>query len=90
MINWLKGLLNVFSKTPEVPQSVDKAKVDDKVGEAKQPNRRKVPAGKSDKSSKCAGVCSNDACKEKRKRTGTAVRAAAAKGKAKSKTVSKG
>lgn len=90
MIKWLKGLLNAFSKTPEVPQSVDEAKVDDKVGEAKQPNRRKVSSGKSDKGPKCAGVCSNDSCQTKRKRTGTAVRAAAAKGKAKSKTVSKG
>lgn len=90
MINWLKRLIYGPSKTPEVPQSVDEAKVDDKVGKAKQPNRRKVPAGKCDKSSKCAGVCSDDKGKEKRKRTGAAVCAAAAKGKAKSKTVQKG
>ena len=90
MIKWLKGLLNAFSKTPEVPQSVDEAKVDNEVGEAKQPNRRKVSSGKSNKSAKCTGVCSNDTCQTKRKRTGAAVCAAAAKGKAKSKTVSKG
>jgi hypothetical protein len=90
MINWLKGLLNAFSKTPKVPESVDEAKVDDQVRKAKQPNRRKVPAGKSDKSAKPARVRSNNKSETSRKRTGAAVRAAAAKGKAKSKTVPKG
>ena len=87
MINWLKGLLNAFSKTPEVPQSVDEAKVDNQVGKTKQPNRRKVSAGKSDKSPKSTGVRSNNKSQTPRKRTGAAVRAAATKGKAKSKTV---
>ena len=87
MINWFKGLLNAFSKTPEVPQSVDQAKVDDQVREAKQPNRRKVSAGKSDKGTKPARVRSNNKSETSRKRTGAAVRAAATKGKAKSKTV---
>jgi hypothetical protein len=90
MINWLKGLLNVFSKTTEVPQSVDEAKVDNQVREAKQPNRRKVSTGKSDKSAKPTGVRSNNKNQTPRKRTGAAVRAAATKGKGKSKTVSKG
>ena len=90
MINWLKGLLNAFSKTPEVAQSVDEAKVDDQVREAKQPNRRKVSTGKSDKGSKSTGVRSNNKSQTPRKRTGAAVRAAAAKGKGKSKTLSKG
>lgn len=90
MINWLKGLLNVFSKTPEVPQSVDEAKVDDQVREAKQPNRRTVSTGKSNKSAKPARVRSDNKSQTPRKRTGAAVRAAATKGKSKSKTVSKG
>jgi hypothetical protein len=89
MIKWLKGLLNAFSKTPEVPQSVDEAKVDDKVRKTKQPNRRAVPAGKSNKSAKPTGVRSNNKSETSRKRTGAAVRAAAAKGKTKSKTTSK-
>ena len=90
MINWLKGLLNVFSKTPEVPQSVDKAEVDNQVRKAKQPNRGKVSAGKSNKGAKPARVRSDNKSQTPRKRTGAAVRAAAAKGKGKSKTVSKG
>ena len=90
MINWLKGLLNAFSKTPEVPQSVDKAEVDNQVRKAKQPNRRKVSTGKSDKGSKSTGVRSNNKSQTPRKRTGAAIRAAATKGKSKSKTVSKG
>ena len=60
MINWLKGLLNVFSKTPEVPQSVDKAEVDNQVRKAKQPNRGKVSTGKSDKGAKPARVRSDN------------------------------
>ena len=87
MINWLKGLLNAFSKTPEVPQSVDEAKVDNQVGKTKQPNRRKVSAGKSNQGAKPTGVRSNNKSQTPRKRTGAAVRAAATKGKAKSKTV---
>ena len=90
MIQWLKGLLNAFSKTAEVPQGVGQAKVDDKVGQAKQPNRRKVSAGKSDKSVKPAGVRSNNKSQTSRKRTWAAVRAAAVKGKTKSKAVPKG
>lgn len=87
MINWLKGLLNAFSKTPEVPQSVDEAKVDNQVGKTKQPNRRKVSAGKSNQGAKPTGVRSNNKSQTPRKRTGAAVRAAATKGKSKSKTV---
>lgn len=87
MINWLKGLLNAFSKTPEVPQSVDEAKVDNQVGKTKQPNRRKVSTGKSNQGAKPTGVRSNNKSQTPRKRTGAAVRAAATKGKAKSKTV---
>lgn len=90
MINWLKRLFYGSSETPKVPESVDEAKVDDQVREAKQPNRRKVPAGKSNKSAKSAGVRSNNKSQTSRKRTGAAVRAAAAKGKTKSKAVSKG
>lgn len=87
MINWLKGLLNAFSKTPEVPQSVDEAKVDNQVGKTKQPNRRKVSAGKSNQGAKPTRVRSNNKSQTPRKRTGAAVRAAATKGKSKSKTV---
>ena len=90
MINWLKGLLNVFSKTPEVPKGVDEAKVDDQVRKAKQSNRRKISAGKSDKSVKPARVRSNNKSETRRKCTGEAVRATTAKSKTKSKTVPKG
>lgn len=90
MINWLKRLFYGSSETPKVVESVDEAKVDDQVREAKQSNRRKVPAGKSNKSAKPAGVRSNNKSQTSRKRTGAAVRAAAAKGKTKSKAVSKG
>ena len=89
MINWLKGILNAFSKTPEVPQSVGRSEMDDQVGKKVVRNRRAVPAGKSDKSVKPAGVRSNNESQTGRKRTGTAVRAAAAKGKTKSKTAPK-
>ena len=90
MIQWLKRLFYGTSKIAEVPESVGRAKVADKVGQAKQPNRRKVSAGKSDKSAKPAGVRSNNESQTSRKRTGAAVRAAAVKGKSKSKAVSKG
>ena len=90
MIQWLKRLIYGTSKVAEVPESVGQAKVDDKVGQTKQPNRRKVSAGKSDKSAKPAGVRSNDKSQTSRKRTGAAVRAAAVKGKTKSKAVPKG
>ena len=87
MINWLKGLLNAFSKAPEVPQSVDKAKVDDKVRKAKQPNRRKVSAGKSNQGAKSTGVRSNNKSKTSGKSAGKAVRSPAKKRQTKSKTV---
>lgn len=90
MINWLKRLFYGSSETPKVVESVDEAKVDDKVGQAKQPNRRKVSSGKSNQGAKPTGVRGNNKSQASRKRTGTAVRAAAAKGKAKSKAVSKG
>jgi hypothetical protein len=90
MINWLKGLLNAFSKTPEVPESLGRPEVDDKVGKKVVRNRRAVSTGKSDKSAKPAGVRSNNKSETSRKRTGAAVRAAAAKGKTKSKAVPKG
>lgn len=90
MINWLKGLLNAFSKTAEVPQSVDETKVDDQVRKAKQPNRRKVSAGKSNQGAKSTRVRSNNKSKTSGKSAGTTIRAAASKSKAKSKTVSKG
>ena len=87
MINWLKRLIYGTSKVAEVPESVGQSKVDNQVGKKIVRNGRKIPAGKSDKSTKSAGVRSNDKSQTSRKRTGTAVRAAAAKGKAKSKTV---
>lgn len=90
MINWLKRLIYGVSKNPEVPQSVDKAKVDNKVRQAKQPDGGKVPARKSNKSTKPTGVRSNNKGKTTGQRKGATVRAAAAKGKAKSKTVPKG
>jgi hypothetical protein len=90
MINWLKGILNAFSKTPEVPQSVGRPEVDNQVGKKVVRNRRAVPAGKSDTSTKSAGVRSNNESQTGRKRTGAAVRAAAVKGKTKSKAVPKG
>ena len=64
--------------------------MENQVGEKVVRNRRKVSAGKSDKSAKPARVRSDNKSQAPRKRTGAAVRAAAQKGKTKSKTVSKG
>ena len=90
MINWLKRLFYGTSKIAEVPEIVGRAEVDNQVGEKVVRNRRAVSTGKSDKSTKPAGVRSNNESQTGRKRTGTAVRAAAVKGKTKSKAVPKG
>ena len=87
MINWLKRLFYGTSKITEIPESVGRPEVDNQVGEKVVRNRRAVPAGKSNKSTKSAGVRSNNESQTGRKRTGTAVRAAAAKGKTKSKAL---
>ncbi len=89
MINWLKRLIYGTSKVAEVPESVGRPEVENKVRKAKQPNRRKVSAGKGDKSAKPAGVRSNNKSKASGKSTGKTVRATASKSKTKSKTVQK-
>ena len=86
-LDWFWRLFDGFGKIPKVPESVDEAKVDNKVRKTKQPNRRKVSTGKSDKSAKSTGVRGNNKSKTTGQRKGTAVRTAASKSKAKSKTV---
>jgi hypothetical protein len=77
---WLSKITAIFKGMgrPEVDNEVRKEVVRD--GGA-------VPAKKSNRVAKPAGVRSNDKSKTSRKSTGAAVRAAAAKGKSKSKAV---
>jgi hypothetical protein len=90
MIEWLKRLIYGTSKVAEVPESVGRPEVDNQVGKKVVRNRRAVPAGKSDKSTKPTRVRSDNKSQTSRKRTGAAVRVAAVKGKTKSKAVPKG
>ena len=88
--DWIWEKLSGIGKITAQPQGLDETRVDNQVRKAKQPNRRKVSTGKSDKGSKSTGVRSNNKSQTPKKRTGAAVRAAAAKGKTKSKAVPKG
>ncbi len=88
--DWIWEKLSGIIKTPTQSESLDKAAVDNQVGQKVVRNGRKVSAKKSDSSTKPARIRSNNPSKTGRKSTGAAVRAAAAKGKAKSKAVQKG
>jgi hypothetical protein len=78
-----------LSKITAIFKSLGRAKVDNQVGEEIIRDGREIPAKKSNRVTKPAGVRSNDKSKTSRKSTGAAIRAAAAKGKSKSKTVPK-
>jgi len=87
VIKWFRRLLNVIGKITAQPQGLGRPEMDNQVGEEVVRNRRAVPAKKSNRVAKPAGVRSNNPSKTGRKSTGAAVRAAAQKGKSKSKTV---
>ena len=76
-----------LSKITAIFKSLGRPKVDNQVGEEIVRDGREIPAKKSNRVAKPAGVRSNDKSKTSRKSTGAAVRAAAAKGKSKSKAV---
>jgi hypothetical protein len=76
-----------FSKITTFFKSLGRPKVDNQVGKEVVRDRRAVPAKKSNRSVKPAGVRSNDKSKASGKSSGKTVRAAAQKGKSKSKTV---
>jgi hypothetical protein len=76
-----------FSKITAIFKSLGRPKVDNQVGEKIVRDGGAIPAKKSNRVAKPAGVRSNNTSKTGRKSTGAAIRAAAAKGKSKSKTV---
>ena len=76
-----------ISKIAKIFKGLGRPKVDNQVRETIVQDGGKIPAKKSNRSVKPAGVRSNDKSKAGRKSTGAAVRAAAAKGKGKSKAV---
>jgi hypothetical protein len=78
-----------LSKITAIFKSLGRAKVDNQVREEIVRDGREIPAKKSNRVPKPAGVRSNNTSKTSRKSTGAAVRAAAAKGKSKSKTIPK-
>jgi hypothetical protein len=88
--NWIWEKLSGIIKTPTEFEGLDKARVDNQVGEKIVRNRRKVPAKKSNTSAKPARIRSDNSGKTGGKSTGKTVRATAAKGKAKSKAIPKG
>jgi hypothetical protein len=79
-----------LSKITAIFKGLGRPKVDNQVREEVVRDGGTVPAKKSNRVAKPAGVRSNNASKTSRKSTGAAVRAAAQKGKSKSKTIQKG
>ena len=90
MFKWFRKLLDGFIKTPTKSEGLDKARVDNQVGEKVVRNRRKVSTKKSDSVAKPTRIRSNNASKTGGKSSGKTVRATANKSKTKSKAVSKG
>jgi len=78
--DWISKITTFF-------KGLGRPEVDNQVGKEVVRNRREIPAKKSNRVVKPAGVRSNDKSKAGRKSTGTTVRAAAAKGKSKSKAI---
>ena len=76
-----------IGKIAKIFKSLGRPEVDNQVRETIVQDGGEIPAKKSNRSPKPAGVRSNDKSKTSRKSTGAAVRAAAAKGKSKSKAV---
>ncbi len=88
--DWIWEKLSGVSKTSTKPESMGRPEVDNQVREKVVRDGGKVPAKKSDTSSKPRRVRSNDTSKAPRKSPGKAVRAPATKGKTKGKAVPKG
>lgn len=88
--NWFWEKLSGIIQITAQPESLDKARMDNQVGEKIVRNGRKVPAKKSNTSSKPKRVRSNNTSKTGGKSAGKAVRATAPKNKTKSKAVPKG
>ena len=88
--DWIWEKLSGVSKTATKPQGLDKARMDNQVGEKVVRNRRKVSTQKGDPVVESIRVRSNDKSKAGGKSAGKTVRAPASKNKAKSKAVSKG
>jgi len=76
-----------FSKITAIFKILGRPRVDNQVGEEVVRDGREIPAKKSNRVPKPAGVRSNNKSKTSGKSTGAAIRAAAAKGKSKSKAV---
>jgi len=76
-----------ISKIAKIFKGLGRPEMDNQVRETIVQDGGEIPAKKSNRSPKPAGVRSNDKSKTSRKSTGAAVRAAAAKGKSKSKAV---
>ena len=87
--DWIWEKLSGVSKTSTQPQGLDSPEMDNQVREKVVRNRRKVPAKKSNTSSKPARIRSDNKSKTSRKSTGKAVRPPTNKSKAKSKTLQK-
>ena len=87
--DWIWEKLSGIGKITAQPQGLGRPEVDNQVGEKVVRNGRKVPAKKSNRSPKSAGVRSNNKSKTSGKSQGKAVRAPATKNKSKSKTSSK-
>jgi hypothetical protein len=90
MFAWFWRLISGTSETPTQSQGLDKAGVDNQVGEKVVRNRRKVSPKKGDPVVKPVRVRSNNTGKTGGKSTGKTVRTTASKNKTKSKAVSKG
>ena len=88
--DWIWEKLSGVSKTSTKPESMGRSEVDDQVREKVVRDGGKVPAKKSDTSSKPRRVRSNNTSKTRGKSTGKAVCAPTVKNKAKGKAVPKG
>ena len=87
MFNWFWRLIGGTSEITTKLEVVGRPEMDNQVGEKIVRNRRAVPAKKSNRVAKPAGVRSNDKSKASGKSTGKTVRAPAKKSQSKSKTV---
>ena len=85
--DWIWEKLSGVSKTATKPESVGRPEVDNQVREEVVRDGGTVPAKKSNRVVKPAGVRSNNASKTSGKSPRQAVRAPASKSKSKSKTV---
>jgi len=87
VIKWFWRLLNGISKITAQPQGLGRPEVDNQVGEEVVRDGRAVPAKKSNRGVKSAGVRSNNKSKASGKGSGKTVRTPAKKSQSKSKTI---